>query len=204
MAHSDCITIFKEEGKHGCTQKTARIVGALFLIAMATSLIGGIWLESMLSAPDYLPTASANEAQVIIGVLPELVNCVAVVGIAVMVFPIFRQTDEALALGYVALRILEVAILVTAVVSPLALIALSQEYQKAGARDPSQFQTLGTLLMAARAFDGSVVGGILQPGRSGVLYPVVSIRTRSTTYSSLGLYCRRVGACLELVSGVRH
>jgi hypothetical protein len=131
--------------------KTARIVGALFLIAMATSLIGGIWLESILGAPDYLLTVSANETQVIIGVLLELANCVAVVGIAVMVFPIFRRTDEALALGYVALRILEVAILVAAVVSPLALIALSQEYQKAGAPDASQFQTLGALLMAVRA-----------------------------------------------------
>jgi hypothetical protein len=132
-------------------RKTAIIVGALFLIAMVTSLGGGIWLESMLTAPNYLLTVAANETQVIIGVLLELVNCVAVVGIAVMMFPIFRQTDEALALGYVALRILEAAILVAAVVSPLALIALSQEYLKAGAQDASYFQALGTSLMAVRA-----------------------------------------------------
>jgi hypothetical protein len=110
-------------------RKTAIIVGALFLIAMVTSLGGGLWLESILTAPDYLLTVSANETQVIIGVLLELINCVAVIGIAVMMFPIFKKTDEALALGYVAFRVVEAAILVAAVISPLALIALSQEYR---------------------------------------------------------------------------
>jgi hypothetical protein len=132
-------------------RKTAIIVGALFLIAMVTSLGGGLWLESILTAPDYLLTVSANETQVIIGVLLELINCVAVIGIAVMMFPIFKKTDEALALGYVAFRVVEAAILVAAVISPLALIALSQEYQKAGAQDASYFQTLGTSFMAVRA-----------------------------------------------------
>jgi hypothetical protein len=132
-------------------RKTAIVVGALFLIAMFTSLGGGIWLDSMLAAPDALQTLSANASLVIIGVLLELVNCIAVVGIAVMMFPILRETDEALALGYVALRILEVAILVAAVVSPLALVALSQEYLKASAPDAAHFETLSAVLMAVRA-----------------------------------------------------
>ena len=41
------------------TKTTARFVGALFLIAMVTSLVGGVWLESFLTAPDYLATISA-------------------------------------------------------------------------------------------------------------------------------------------------
>ena len=49
-------------------RRTAIIVGALFLIAMVTSLVGGIWLESMITARDYLSTVSANQSQVIIGV----------------------------------------------------------------------------------------------------------------------------------------
>jgi len=132
-------------------KKTAIIVGALFLIAMATSLLGGIWLESILNAPDYLITVSANETQVIIGVLLELINGVAVVGIAVMMFPLFKKHDEALALGYVAFRIIETVIIIAAVISPLSLIALSQEYVKVGAPDASYFQTLGISFLAARA-----------------------------------------------------
>jgi hypothetical protein len=86
-------------------KKTARIVGVLFLTAMVTSLLGGLWLESILAAPDYLISVSANETQVIIGVLLELINGIAVVGIAVMMFPVFKKHDEALALGYVALSL---------------------------------------------------------------------------------------------------
>ena len=47
---------------------TARIAGALFLLAMVTSLVGGAWLESILTAPDYLATVSGSEAQVLLGV----------------------------------------------------------------------------------------------------------------------------------------
>jgi hypothetical protein len=131
---------------------TARIVGALFLIAMVTSLVGGIWLESITSAPDYLTTVSANETQVIVGVLLELINCAAVVGIAATLFPVLKKQSEALALGYVGIRIVEAVILAIAVISPLALITVSQEYGAAGASDASYFQTLGALVVTARAY----------------------------------------------------
>ena len=131
--------------------KTARIVGILFLTALVTSLLGGIWLESILSAPDYLSSVSGNKTQVVMGVLLELINGLAVIGIAVGMYPIFRKQYEALALGYVALRIIEAVIVIAAVISPLALIALSQEYINAGAPDTSYFQTLGTSFLAVRA-----------------------------------------------------
>ena len=67
---------------------TARIVGALFLIAMLTSLVGVVWLESITGAPDYLVEVSAQKTQVLVGVLLELVNCIAVVGIAAVLFPL--------------------------------------------------------------------------------------------------------------------
>ena len=139
-------------------RNTARIVGALFLIAMVTSLLGGIWLESILSAPDYLSSVSGNKNQVVMGVLLELINGLAVIGIAVAMYPIFRKQYEALSLGYVALRIIEAVIIIAAVISPLSLISLSQEYINAGSPDTSYFQSLGTSFMAAR---GHLVGLLL-------------------------------------------
>jgi Domain of unknown function (DUF4386) len=144
--------IIVQEGKMNTGKNTARIVGALFLTAMVTSLVGGIWLESIISAPDYLTTVSANETQVIVGVLLELINCAAVVGIAVTLFPVLKQQSEALALGYVGIRVVEAVILVIAVISPLALITVSQEYVAAGSSDASFFQTLGTLVVTARTY----------------------------------------------------
>ena len=140
-------------------KSTARIVGALFLIAMVTSHGGGIWLESLISAPDYLVTVSANQTQVIIGVLLELINGLCVIGIAVGFFPLFKKHNEALALGYVALRIVEAVIAVAALISPLALIALSQEFARMGAADASSFQTVGTSFLAVReSLAGQVMG----------------------------------------------
>lgn len=66
--------------------KTARIVGALFLIAMVASLVGAGLIEPMLAAPDYLSNGSTYSTQATVGVLLELINGIAVIGIAVMIF----------------------------------------------------------------------------------------------------------------------
>ena len=97
-------------------QRTARIVGAFFLIAMVTSLAGGIWLESILAVPDYLATVSAKGSQVLLGVLLELINCLAVVGIAAALFPLMSQHDGALAAGYLGIRVAEAIVLAVAAV----------------------------------------------------------------------------------------
>ena len=103
-------------------KKTARIVGALFLIAIVASILGGTLVDSILYTPDYLVDVSSNGTLVVIGVLLELVNGFAVIGIAVLMFPFFKKQNEALALGYVALRVIEAAVIIAAVISPLTLI----------------------------------------------------------------------------------
>ena len=59
--------------------RTAKIVGALFLVAMVASLLGGGLVEAVVSASDYLVAMAENETQVTIGVLLELINGIAVV-----------------------------------------------------------------------------------------------------------------------------
>lgn len=140
-------------------KKTARIVGVLFLIAMVTSLAGGGILESILNPQDYLVSVSADETQVLIGVLLEIINCAAVIGIAAMLFPVLKKLHEAFALGYLGFRVTEAVVLIAAVISPLLLITLSQEYVAAGVADASYYQTLGTLLLEARA----QLAGLLTP-----------------------------------------
>ena len=50
--------------------------------------------------PDFLVNVSANESQIIIGMLIELIWALAVVGIIVTLFPILKKYNEALALGF--------------------------------------------------------------------------------------------------------
>ncbi len=124
---------------------TARIVGALFIIATVAYSLSAILLDPILGGSDYLTKASANENQIIIGALLMLIMGFAVAGIGIMMFPILKKHNEALALGYVGFRIIEGVLFIVSVVSLLSLLTLSQEFVKAGAPDASYFQTLGTL-----------------------------------------------------------
>ena len=129
-------------------KKTARIVGALFITATVASILATFgFLEPILNAPDYLISVSANETQWIMGVLIDAINSAAVVAIAVLLFPIFRKFNEALALGYVASRIIECVILIAGHISLLLLLTLSQDYVQAGAPDAAYFQSIGSLLL---------------------------------------------------------
>lgn len=133
-------------------KKTGRIVGALFLISNVTFLLGAIvFIESILGAPDYLVILSEKRTQVILGVLLELLNGIAYVGIAVLIFPLLRQRFASLALGYVGFRLIEFVMQVLADLSPLSLLTLSEEFIKASGAEAGSFEVLGTLLIAERA-----------------------------------------------------
>jgi hypothetical protein len=133
------------------TRKTAIMVGALFLFSNVTFILGSfIFVEPILGAPDYLNLVSANRTQVLLGALLELINGVAYLGIAVLMFPILKQRFESLALGYVGFRIIEFIMQTLSDLSPLALLTISEEFVSAGAPQSSSFQTLGTLLLAER------------------------------------------------------
>jgi len=131
--------------------KTVRIVGALFLTSNVVFILGAfVFVEPTLSAPDYLTLVSANRTQVVLGALLELINGVAYVGIAVLMFPILRQRFESMALGYVGFRVMEFVMQTLSDLSPLSLLTLSEGFVRAGALEASSFQTLGSLLLAER------------------------------------------------------
>jgi hypothetical protein len=133
------------------SNKIAKIVGSFFLTSNVTFILGAIVLiESILSAPDYLTLVSENRIQVILGVLLELINGIAYVGIAVLMFPIFKHRYESLALGYIGFRVIELMLQIASDICPLALLTLSEEFIRAGAPGSSAYQSLGTLLLAER------------------------------------------------------
>jgi hypothetical protein len=153
------------------SKTTARIVGALFLIAMVASLVGGGWLESITGAPDALTRAAGQRAQVVAGVLLELLNCAAVVGIAAGIFPVMRKHDEALAAGYLGARVIEAAVLSLAAIVPLVVVALSHEYGAAGSpADAATFRVAAAVAIAARGHVASLVTPVFISVASTLLY----------------------------------
>lgn len=130
---------------------SARIVGILFLTAMVASLLGGGIVDSIISDPDYLSSVSENQNLLVTGVLLELINGIAVLGIGVLMFPILKLFNEIIALGYLGFRIVEAVFCSFIVISPLSLITISQEYVKTGASEASYLQAAGILSIAERA-----------------------------------------------------
>jgi hypothetical protein len=137
--------------------KTARIVGVLFIIGTIAGMLSHVLTGPILGDPDYLVKVSANEIQIIAGALFVLIMGFALAMVPVMMFPILKKYNEALALGYVVFRgALETVMYIVLAISWLFLIPVSQVYVKAGTPDASYFQTLGAVLLKGHDLIGPV------------------------------------------------
>ncbi|HKJ41597.1 MAG TPA: DUF4386 domain-containing protein [Sunxiuqinia sp.] len=131
-------------------QRHAQIAGSLFLLAMTASLVGGGLLEPILSVPDFLATSISQEYLLKTGVLLELINAISVIGIAVILYPILKQFNERIALGYFAFRLIESIVCIHAAFIPLLIMTLVHSHAEGGTPTGSNLQNLGVSLLAIR------------------------------------------------------
>ena len=127
---------------------TARVVGALFILATVPFSVSVIVLTPILESPDFLTQVAQHGGRVGTGVLLELVNHIAVVGIAVVIYPVLKSASERLALGYVAARSIEAALFAIATLHLLTLTFVSHEFLAAGGQQSVLHQVLGGVLLA--------------------------------------------------------
>ena len=136
--------------------RTARIVGALYIIGTVAGILSLVSRGPIGNVQDYLVSVSENETRLMVGALCVLIMGLALAMVPVMMFPILRRHNEALALGYVVFRGgLEAVGYLAIATGWLLLVPLSQIYVQAGASDASNVQALGTLLLEA----DEIVGG---------------------------------------------
>jgi hypothetical protein len=119
-------------------------------VSAVTSSLGIFVLDPILKASDYLARVFPNKGAVELGSLLWSINNIVIVFIAVFAFGVLRKRNEALAVGYLASRIIEGTIMMLGIVATLLLIPLSQEFLQAGAPQGSWFQTLGDVLKHAK------------------------------------------------------
>lgn len=131
-------------------KKKGRIVGALYLTVMITFIIGMALISPMLNSSDVLKDFYPNRVKVIIGIMFELIEMVAVIGIVALMFTYIKKWNESLAIGYMIFRIIETIMLVTGAAAVLSMVVLSQEFLKTASPEISQFDTLRTLLISMR------------------------------------------------------
>ena len=178
-------------------KKTARIVGALFIIGTVAGVLSAVFTRPILGAPDYLIEVSANENQIITGVLLVLIMGFALAMVPVMMFPILKKYNEALALGSVVFRgALEAVTYIAIVIGWLLLLVLSREYVKVGTPDASYFQILGTLLLEAVDWSSQILAIVFSLGALMIYYLFYQSKLIPRWLSVWGL----IGAILYLAT----
>jgi hypothetical protein len=135
----------------------ARVVGVLFIMATVPFSLSVVVLEPVLGAPDFLASVSESQGRIGAGVLLELVNHIAVVGIAVLIYPVLKPFSDRLALGYVAARSIEAALFAIATMHLLALVFVSREFIGAGAPADSSFEVIGDVLLAGHDWNNAAL-----------------------------------------------
>jgi hypothetical protein len=135
----------------GAEQRRVEIlVATLFLVTAAASIPAALVGDPILNTPNYLAEIFPNTAAVAWVALLWSINNIGIVFIAVFMYPLLRKLDETAAVGYLALRIIEGAVMMFGIAATLMLIPLSGEFIKAGAPLNSWYQTLGDSLKQAK------------------------------------------------------
>ena len=99
-----------ETSPDGPERKTALVGGVLFYLITFVS-IPDAGLYSVLKTDPVYVLGSGSDTGVLLGTVLELVVALAGIGTAVALFPVVRRQSESLALGFVATRIVEAALI---------------------------------------------------------------------------------------------
>jgi hypothetical protein len=182
--------------RHGGARATAAAAGILYLVTIVASIPAQFILyQPVLAGGQYVLSAGAD-SRVLWGGLFEVVTALACIGTAVVLFPMLKRHHEGAALGFVAARVLEAALIVTGLVSLLSVVSL----RDASATGPHA----DSLVTAARALVAVhdwtfLLGPGLMPGVNALLLGSVLYRSALVPriIPAMGL----LGAPLILVAG---
>jgi hypothetical protein len=148
------------------SRKYALAVGVLFILTFITSIGAVFAYGPVLSDPAYI-TGAGSDGRVLFGAMLELALILTNIGCAFVLFPILKRQNEALALGYVAVRMVECVFILVGLLSLLAIVTLRQT---ATAADAGSLLTIGkalhaihdwTFLLGPGFMDGVGTGAIL-------------------------------------------
>jgi len=178
-------------------RNTAIVVGSLFIIGTVSGILSAVFTGEILGASDYLVQVAANETQIVTGAFFILLMGLSLAMVPVMMYPLFKKQNGALALGAVVFRgPIEAAVYVLMVVSWLLLIVVSRE--SANAADSSSFQALGAVLAQANETINPVLEIVFSLG--ALMFYTLFYQTRLIPrwLSGWGI----IGAIVYFVAGV--
>ena len=157
------------------TRKTALVAGVFYLITFVSiptlALYGPVknhrdWILS-----------SGSHAGVLVGGFLEVIVALACIGTAVTLYPVVKRQNEGVALGFVAARVLEAAMIFTGVISLLSLVTLRQDLGGAAGANAASLVTTGASHVAIYNWT-FLLSQSLMPGINALLLGSLMYRSR--------------------------
>ncbi len=177
----------------GSARTIALVAGVLYLLTFVTSIPTLALYATVLHDPAYV-LGSGPDTAVQWGGFLELLCALTSIGTAVALYPVVRRQHEGLAIGFVASRLLEGALIVVGVVALLSVVALRRD---PSGTDAASLVAAGKSLVAIH--NGTfLLGQSFMPGVNALLLGTLLHRSRLVPrwIPTLGL----VGAPLLLAS----
>jgi uncharacterized protein DUF4386 len=153
-------------------RKTALAAGILYLLTFASSIPAALLLGDTLGKPDYILGAGAD-GQIRLAAIFDIINGLTAIGSAIALYSIVKRQHEGLAIGFVASRTLEAAILFIGTVSVLSIADLRVT---GVAADPASLTAVG--LSLTTTYHWAFALGTSIPALNAVLLGWLMYRSR--------------------------
>jgi hypothetical protein len=153
---------------------TAIVTGVFFIVAAAASIPALALYQPVLSDAGYVLGAGAD-TRVLVGGMLEVITAVAVIGTGVALYPVLKQHNHGVALGYVCGRLLEAAVIVVGIMGVLSVVTLRQD--SAPGTDDEALVAVGQALVAVHDWS-FLLGPGLVIGINSVLLAHLMYRSR--------------------------
>jgi hypothetical protein len=108
-------------------QRHGHIFGLLFILTFVTSILAYILFQDILDDPAAYIAEDGKDNVMYLAVLLEFFLIVANVGTAVVLYPIAKRQNQALAIGFVAARIIESVFIAAGMIFILGVVSLRQD-----------------------------------------------------------------------------
>ena len=126
-------------------QKPGRIPGLWFIGTFVFSIPAVLLYDPVLNDADYI-LGGGLDARISLGALFEILLAICNIATAVVFYPALKRVNQPLALGYVASRTIESAIIVTGLMSLMTVVTLRDDFAGAGA-DAATLNIVGQTLV---------------------------------------------------------
>ena len=156
-------------------RKTALVAGIFYLITFISIPTLALY-GPVKNHRDWILSSGAHTG-VLVGGLLEVIVALACIGTAVTLYPVLKRQNEGAALGFVAARVLEAAMIFTGAVSLLSLVTLRQDLGGAAGANAAALVTTGASHVAIYNWT-FLLGQSLMPGINALLLGSLLYRSR--------------------------